>query len=375
MKIVLIANTSWYLYNFRSNLIAALLAQGHQVSCLAPFDGYSEKLETLGAEYSTWAISGRGKNVFKELVACTRLFSILKSIGPDWVLTFTVKCNLYTGLCSRLLSMKQIANISGLGEIFDKDGAATFLRNAFYKYCLARTDWVFFQNNDDMKLLAQDKGLVDRRRCSRIPGSGVDLKRFYCSFDEQGDKSKRRTFLIYGRLVPQKGFDLFLEAARRLQASQARRARFLVMGAVNEERKESQDLYAKITAFDQSGVIEYVPWQDDVLQVVHQADVVVLPTRYHEGVPRTLLEGMACGKPLIATNWKGARDAVAHGENGFLIKADDFEGLVECMERFICMDNDKIKKMGIKSRAMAEELFDEQTVLARYLEKIDGMET
>jgi len=370
LKIVVIANTSWYLFNFRKRLIQELKRKGHRVYCISPYDAYVQNLLDLGAKYRPWKVSARGQNVIQELSSCVRLFFILRKIRPDYVLTFTVKGNLYTGLCSHFLFYKQIANISGLGEIFEDHGKLSILRDGFYRCGLSRAKWVFFQNNEDLDLIVHTKAIVDPARCSRIPGSGVDLDKFQNHNSVTSRDLTKRIFLIYGRFVPKKGFDLFLQAARYLRNTYSDKVEFLVMGSKYSTIQDSEDLFQKILAYHRDGIIKYLEWSDDVLPILHQSDVIVSPTQYHEGVPRTLLEGMACGKPLITTDWKGARDTVDHGENGFLFKPGDCRGLIDCMTRYIEMSRDKLLTMGEASRNKAESEFNEEAILKSYFDQI-----
>ena len=150
MKILFVSNTSWYLYNFRKNLIRTLQEKGHKISAIAPSDSYVDKLVRMGVKHYPLSLSQRGINPFREITTCIHLFHMLKSIRPDIALTFTIKCNLYTGLCCRFLKFDQIANISGLGEAFDKKGLISNIVSFFYKLALSKSKCVFFQNNEDL---------------------------------------------------------------------------------------------------------------------------------------------------------------------------------------------------------------------------------
>lgn len=368
MKIVISANTSWYLFNFRKNLIRAIIQEGHQVYVIAPPDDYVNKLLQLGVEYYPLHLSQRGMNPFMEILLCIKLFRLLKKIQPDIALTFTVKCNLYFGLCQRLLKFKQISNVSGLGEVFEKKGLLSLLVSQFYKFALVDSRHVFFQNCEDMEFLLNDH-ILPEYLCTRLPGSGVDLETFHPVLSFQSNKP--RIFLIFGRIVPKKGYDLFIRAAQNMHLDKHQTAEFWIMGIVDNSRSESKILFEKIMEMHKKGVIRYLPPTDDVTSVLSQVDVVVLPSTYNEGVPRSLLEAMAYGKPIVTTNWKGCRDTVEHGVNGYLIQPDNLVELEYYIRKLSGISDKALYEMGQASREKAETEFDENLILSNYLQKID----
>jgi len=371
MKVAIVANTSWYVYNFRRNLIKLLQAKGYEVHVIAPVDDYTDKLVQLGVKHYPIDLSQRGVNPFRELISCVRLFRLFRAIRPDLVLTFTVKCNLYTGICRRFVKFQQIANISGLGEAFDKKGLVNYIVSLLYKFALSKSKRVFFQNEEDRQAIIKH-GLLPECLCKCIPGSGVDLNAFRPALSFA--RSNPRKFLMLGRLVPKKGFDLFMKAAEQVHLKYKHRAEFWIMGIEDKSRKESKALLEQILSLQKRGIVKYLAPRDNVVSVLHSIDVVVLPSKYHEGVPRTLLEAMACGKPIITTNWKGCRDTVDHGVNGYLIRVGDCQVLERCIIELIHAPHKQLEKMGIASRKKAEEQFDERDVLRAYMNEIDNQD-
>ena len=363
MRIVLCANTSWYLYNYRRNLINALRQRGHEVSAIAPPDEYSDRLRALGVAWHPLAMRQNGTNPLEEAATLRDLSRRLRQIQPDALLTFTVKCNLYAGLLNRR-RFCHLANVSGLGELFDRQTLLTRLVRRLYKIAFARARTVFFQNREDLATFLKH-GLIPPERAERLPGSGVDVSAFMPSPDYQ--PGTPRTFLMFGRLLPKKGYDLFLQAAERLPD-----ARCWILGIPDPRRADSRALFEQIQARHARRVITYFPATDNVLPLLRQADVVALPSSYHEGVPRCLLEALACGKPLITTDWKGCRDAVEHGQNGLLIPPNDVDALTQAMTFFCRADAGTLLKMGEFSRRKAEREFDEQQIIMRYLNALDG---
>jgi glycosyltransferase involved in cell wall biosynthesis len=175
---------------------------------------------------------------------------------------------------------------------------------------------------------------------------------------------------MFGRVIPKKGYNLFLEAARRIKQESSNKAEFWILGIQDTSRRESIELFRKILAYHDQKTITYIPPTDDVIPLIQQAHVIVLPSHYNEGVPRSLLEAMACGKPLITTDWKGCREAVDNGINGYLIKKEDLSSLIQAMKFFIHAQNDILYNMGMASRRKAEKEFDETIIISKYLAEI-----
>lgn len=366
MKIVIIANTSWHVFNYRKGLIKFLQKEGHEISVFASHDDYVNKLTQLGVKHFTLPITQRGTNPFSEIKLLIKLLQLLRNTRPEVVLTFTIKCNLYTGICRNLVKFIQIANISGLGEAFDKKGILNYIISLLYKFAMARSKAVFFQNNEDMQTMINAK-LLPGNLCRRIPGSGVDLS-LYCFASPP--KNSPRIFFMFGRLLPQKGYDLFMKTAKEIYLREKRCAEFWIMGIIDNSRKESKMLLEQILSYQKQGIVKYLPPSDDVIAVLRQVDVVVLPSKYNEGVPHSLLEAMACGKPIITTDWKGCRDTVEDGVNGYLVDVNNFNALLQCVLKLANAPDEQLEKMGRMSRLRAEEKFDENIVFKAYKAEI-----
>ena len=366
MNILLCANTAWYIYNFRQNLMRALQREGHAVSVAAPPDQTVPQLTALGVRYLPLRMHQTRKNPLAELLTLTQLCQIIRRVQPDVVLTFTIKCNIYVGWLARWGRYAQIANISGLGEAFNAPGLLHTGVCALYKFAFRHTPTVFFQNQADLETFAR-RGLVQRTACMRLPGSGVDLTRFTPA---PLPSRPQRIFFMFGRLLPQKGYDLFLQAACRLKTRFGAAAEFWILGIEDRARPESRRLLQDILSAQAQQIVTFLPAVADVVPILQQADVVVLPSQYHEGVPKSLLEALACGKPIITTNWKGCRETVEVGRNGYLIEPGDARALENALELLLHADENALRAMGHFSRIKAEREFDERTVIAQYLTAI-----
>jgi glycosyltransferase involved in cell wall biosynthesis len=368
MRVVILYNSSWYVFLLRRNLVSSLQALGHEVTVIAPVDRYTERVKQMGVSFLPISIDGAGRSPVGEVRTLRSINRALKTARPHAVLSFTVKCNLYAGLCRRFLEFKHIANVSGLGELFDLNSRLKRAAELLYRIALGRTNVVFFQNEQDKDLLVKN-GAVDCARSRVIPGSGVDLELF--TADLRMPRSPR-AFLMFGRLLPKKGFDHFIDAAREARRRLGDEVAFWVMGAADPQRVESLELLERVTRAHEEGIIRYLQSTDDPLPTIKESDVVVLPSTYNEGIPRSLLEALACGKPVITTDWKGCRETVEDGRNGYLVKPGDTHSLVHAIENLALKSPEHLLELGRNSRALAERRFDEKIVIETYREALEA---
>lgn len=363
MRIVILYNTSWYVYLLRRNLIARLQEAGCEVFVVAPRDTYSDRLTQLGVRYLPIPLDPGSTSPLKELKTLVAILRVVRDLKPDAVLSYTIKCNLYTSLVKRFVPFHQVANISGLGSAFDKRGPMRVIANILYRVGLHSTEDIFFQNREDLAACVRSS-LVNPRRCTVIPGSGVDLLAFTPSPRKH---NRPRTFLMFGRLLPQKGYDLYLNVALRAREEFGDSSVFWILGKPDFERSESIALYHRIMRAHAVGSVRYLQSSDEVRPILSEADVVVLPSTYNEGIPRSLLEALACGKAVITTDWKGCRETVEHERNGYLTQPHSEDSLYDAVRTMITCDEHTLKEFGDASRARAESLFDEEIVLNAYL--------
>ncbi len=373
MKILLFGNSTWCLYNFRAGLITSLRSRGCEVIALAPTDPTYDNqeiiknIEDLGARFIEVPLLARSKNPLTEISSIFKILKIIKEIRPNVVLTFTIKCNLYTGLCRKFYPCRQIANVPGLGEVFSKRDWAYKIVCLLYKIAFKDMAGAFFQNREDLNFCAEN-ALIDPKIGKLIPGSGVNLKNFVPQVSKNSDEPI--VFLMFGRLLPQKGYYKFLDAARHLTAKYPKKVEFWVLGIEDKNRPQSGMLLNKIKEFARLGVIKHFESLVDVRPILSKADVVCLPSSYNEGIPRSLLEAMAEGKAIITTDWKGCRETVDPGVNGVLVEPGSQSSLETAIEDMIALGHDEIFEMGLNSRRIVEERFDEDLVIQAYLSEI-----
>jgi glycosyltransferase involved in cell wall biosynthesis len=355
------ANTTWYVVNFRSRLIESLIDQGWRVVVLSPPDRHVERLAALGAEHVPLTLDNAGTNPLRELGTLWRIRKALTRIKPSVVLTFTPKINIYLSLVARTLGVPVIANISGLGRAFVSGGWIEKVSRALYGVALRWPSTVFFQNEDDRAIFIK-AGLVDADRTHRLPGSGVDVDRFSPRPKPQAGPFQ---FLLVARLLWDKGVGEFVEAARIVKARHPD-VEFALAGFLDVDNPSAVPRSA-VEEWEREGVIRFLGSFDDMVPVYAQADCVVLPSYYREGVPRSLLEAASMGKPVITTDSVGCRDTVEDGVTGFLVPPRNSGALGAQMLALFDQNDAGRAAISAASTLRIRQIFDEKIVLNAYI--------
>lgn len=371
LRIAVVANTSWYLYNFRRNLIRALAADGH-VLCAVGGDGeYAGRMRADGIEHREVVFNGSGTQPLDELRTALALRRVLVRERIDLVLSYTPKGNIYAALALAGRPAAQIMNISGLGMAFARDGLLATVVRTLYRLALRKARWVFFQNDEDMAQFTA-AGLVPSSRASRLPGSGVDLQAFAPLPGPHKDRADDGDlFLMVARLLWDKGIAEFVDAARQVKEHHPA-TRFRLLGALAPGHSAGVPK-ATVQDWVAAGVIEYPGSVHDVRPHLAAADCVVLPSVYREGVPRSLLEAAASARPVIATDSVGCRDAVDDGVSGYLCKPRDAADLARQMLRLLALPDAERRAMGAAGRAKMEREFDEARVIDAYRQRVRAL--
>jgi glycosyltransferase involved in cell wall biosynthesis len=360
MKIAIVINTSWNIYNFRMNFIRTLQSQGHEIHTVAPPDEYTRLLVESGCIHHNVRMDSRGANPIKDSALIVELWSIYRKIKPDVILHYTIKPNVYGTLAATLLKIPVVNNVCGLGTVFLKDNLVSAVAIFLYRVSFRFAKKVFFQNGDDMALFLKKK-LVPEEVAELIPGSGIDLKRFHPSTFR---RNKDFTFLLISRLITDKGVLEYIQAVKSLK-SKGYSAKFQILGAKDPKHKRGIKLKV-IDGWIKNGTIEYLGTTHDVRQFIRNADCVVLPS-YREGTPRTLLEAASTSKPIIATDVPGCHHVVTHNVNGLLCKIKDSDDLAEKMIAMSNFDDETLKRFGENGRKKMEHEFDESFVISKYV--------
>ncbi|MGQ9465425.1 MAG: glycosyltransferase family 4 protein, partial [bacterium] len=369
LKIVLSANTTWYLYNFRLPLVKELLRRNYQVFALSPTDKYVNYLKELNVRHIDIKIKRSGINPLEDILLLARFIQIYKRYQPDLVHHFTIKPVIYGTIAAKTVGIKYIFNmIPGLGYVFIdaslKKRLVQLVTKNMYKQALKFSNHVFFQNADDYNYFLKHR-MVPLERASIVPGTGVDTEK-YKPVAKKSKIDGKIIFIFSGRLLWDKGVGEFISAARLLK-KKYNNIDFWLAGPVDLQNPKGI-LPEQLNQWQQEGIINYLGMTDNIEQYLHKADVIVLPSFYREGIPLSLLEGAACGLPIITTDSVGCREVVTDGKNGFLVPIKDPDALAQAMEKFI-LKPDLVTEMGNESSKIAKEKFDSKKVVNLILQR------
>jgi len=368
---LLVAGFADSLLNFRGSLIKSLLARGYDVHVAAPGLPVGQsmrlRLEDMGIVVHDIRLRRTGLNPFIDIFAFLDLLNIIRQVRPEAVLSYTVKPVIYGSLAGFLLGVpKRFALITGLGYLFQGESAG-FKRRVvrmagvlLYRFALSNVEKVFFQNPDDLALFRSLNIVSSTAKTCVINGSGVDTN--YFSVTPLPSKLK---FLMIARLLIDKGVREYVEAARLVRMKHPDIS-FGLVGWIDDN--PSAIKLSELDAWVASGIVEYLGKLDDVRPAISECSVYVLPS-YREGTPRTVLEAMAMGRPVITTDAPGCRETVIEGENGFLVPVKTVEELANAMLRFV-ENADLVFSMGVKARHVAEVKYEVGAVNALMLREM-----
>jgi glycosyltransferase involved in cell wall biosynthesis len=361
--IAISANCAWNLVNFRKPIISALIRLGWKVVAIVPMDEFAPELTRLGVEVHPLAMNPRGLSPLGDSRLLLGYYRALRRIKPTIFLAFTAKPNIYGSAAAAWAGISSINTISGLGTGFLSGPLLQTLIKRLYRWGLRQSHRVFFHNEHDMKLFVGSR-IVDNRQAAVVKGSGVNLHDF-APVEDSGHREAPLTFLFIGRLLKDKGLREFIAAAAEVKREQS--AMFQVIGSLeNHPKAVAADV---VTDAVESCHIELLGCTADVRPFIASADCIVLPS-YREGLPRVVLEAAAMGKPTIAADVPGCRDAIVAGVTGLLCEPRSARSLAKAIREFAAMPPEERVAMGLRARTKAEQEFSEDGVVAAYLETI-----
>lgn len=368
-KLILFANTDWYLYNFRRSLALMLQASGFDVLLISPPGVYGQKLRDLGLHWQALPMDRRSLNPLREFILLWHLQRLFRREQPALVHSFTIKCAVYGSLAARMARVPaRVSAVAGMGYIFASNAPkARLLRPLVRLLMRASLDGanarLVLQNPDDVALFRR-AALVRSDRIRLIRGSGVDCQRFQ-AHDRVRDPTAPLRVLLAARLLWDKGLTEYVAAARMLRA-EGRTIIFLLAGDPDPGNPAAV-LEATVRAWVEEGMVDWLGHVDDMPALLTSVDVVVLPTFYREGLPKTLIEAAACGLPLVTTDVPGCREVVTDGVDGLLVPARDATSLARAIAR-LQDDPALARRLGTAARAKALAEFDERVVNAATLD-------
>lgn len=364
-KIAFVHNAMWEMYNFRGELLQELKAKGYEITVICPPDDKNAHYFTdLGIKLLTVPMSRKGTNIKEDLQLVKNLFKVYKKEKFDLVFHYTIKPNIYGTLAAKLAGLKSIAITTGLGYVFLHNNITSLIAKFMYKFSLAFANEVWFLNDDDMNIFL-DKDLITERQAFKLPSEGINTKRFVPK--EKNRKDSKTVFLMIARVLYDKGFNEYLEAAKLIKA-QRNDVEFQLLGAIDSGNPSGVPQSVVEDAVS-DGFINYLGTTSDVLPIIREADCMVLPS-YREGISRVLMEAASMEKPIIATNVTGCREVINDGETGFLCKVKSPVDLANKMAKIICMTEKEKLVMGQKGRVKVIEEMDLEKIIDIYDYKI-----
>lgn len=353
-RVLILANFSGGLYDFRNEFVEALLAE-HEVYISLPDDVKTKELRTEGARIVKTPIHRRGMNPLEDIKLYLGYRRLMKKLQPDLVITYTIKPNIYGGFCARRLKIPYIVTITGLGGAFDKNKLFVRLIVGMYRAGLKKAECVFFQNEENKNIFR--KYCIGGKKDRLVMGSGVNLERHSYEPYPEGEETH---FLFVGRVMKERGILEFVAAARKLHSD---KVFFDILGACDEDYQEMLD------ALEQEGVIHQLGFHTEVHPYLTKASAVIVAS-FHEGMSNTLIEAAATGRPVIASNISGCKEAFEEGKTGFGFTPGNAEELTAVLNRFLELPYERRSEMGREARTKMEREFDRKSVTASYMDEV-----
>lgn len=352
-KVLILANNDVGLYKFRKELIEELL-KDYEVYISLPYGNFVNDLINIGCNFIDTTIDRRGINPINDLKLICQYKRLVKKICPDIILSYTIKPNIYGAYVAKKRNIPVFANITGLGSAVENGGLLQKITVLMYKFAFSKIQTVFFQNKENMQFFEDKKIAVGKHKL--LPGSGVNLQHFK-PLKYPDDKTTE--FVFISRIMKEKGIDQYLEAAKYIR-NKYPNTRFHICGFCEEDYEDI------LKEYQNQGIIIYHGLLDDVRKILKITHCTIHPTYYPEGMSNVLLESCACARPIITTDRSGCKEIVDDGINGYIIKQKDSNDLIDKIEKFLNLDYEDKKLMGLYARNKVESEFDRNIVVNIY---------
>ncbi len=353
-KILILANFDGGLYKFRKELIAHLIAQGHDVTISLPNGDLVAPLVQMGCTFIDTPVDRRGINPKTDRILMKKYQDIVNDVAPDLTITYTIKPNIYGGMACQKAHVPYAINITGLGTAFQKKGLLKTLVIWLYRKACKQVDMVFFENSKNRDTLLE-YGIVKKDRTYVLAGAGVNLEEY--PLTDYPKEEEKIHLLFIGRMMKEKGIEELFDAMEEL----AKVRDDVVLDLVGFYEEDYAD---RIKALESKGLVIYHGYQEDVRPFIAKSSVFVLPS-YHEGMANTLLECASMGRPLLTSNIPGCMEAVEEGAggNGLLFQVQDAIDLYDKIVTFLNLPYETRRAMGLKSRQLMAQKFDKKKVV------------
>lgn len=358
LRIGIVANTTWNIYNFRRNVIRKLLSQEMDIFILSPIDEYIKYQDEFPdvTHIPLNKLKRNSTNPIHDIQLTKELKSLYTENKLDFVIHYTVKPNIYGGVAAHQCNIPSIGIVTGLGYAFIQGGMIEWITKFLYRNSLKHHKKIIFENIEDRELFIEEK-LIKAEQGVSIKGCGVDSE--YFKPRKNGALTDKTIFTFIGRLLYDKGLMEFVNAAKKIRENYPL-AEFWIIGNLDPENPAAVSEQELQTWID-SGEIHYKGFQPDVRAYIAESDCIVLPS-YREAIARTITEGMSMERPVITTDTAGCREAVDPGVNGYLVPIKNVNALARAMEDFIHTDELARKAMGKSGRKKVLNEFDDRLI-------------
>lgn len=364
-KLFIVVNVDWFFLSHRKDIALSAQENGYEVTVVTKDTGRKSTIEALGLKVIDLPMNRSGQNIIEELYTCWFLYRLYRREKPDIVHHVGLKTILWGTLAAKLAKVYGVVNaVSGLGIFFSEENTSLVskllprvLRFSHHRKNLA----VIFQNEEDKGLFLKNR-IIKEEQAFMIKGSGVDLNQ-YCYTPEQ--ESKKIKVLLTARMIVEKGVFVLVDAALKLKEKYRDKVEFLLCGGLDDNPKAIKE--EELKAVCDGGYIQWLGYRTDVLKLLKSCHIVAFPSYYKEGLPKSLIEAAAVGRPIVTTNSIGCKETVVDGYNGYLIPVKDSDTLAEKLN-LLFEDENLRQNMGRNSRILAEKDFSIENVIHRHLE-------
>ena len=361
----IVVNVDWFFLSHRKDLALNAQKAGYNVTIVTKDTGKKKEIEALGLKVIDLPMNRSGQNLIEELRTCWFLYNLYRRENPDIVHHVGLKTILWGTLAAKLANVHGVVNaVSGLGVFFSEENRSIIsrvlpkvLRFSHHRNNIA----VIFQNDEDKSLFLKHR-ILKESQAYKIKGSGVDLKQ-YSYTPEPGEG--RIKVLLTARMIVEKGIFILTDAAMKLKERYQDKVQFLLCGGLDDNPMAIKENELRVVC--DGDYIQWLGYRTDVLDLLKDCHIVAFPSYYKEGLPKSLIEATAVGRPIITTNSIGCKETVVDGYNGYLIPIKDSDTLTDRLS--ILFENRDIRqKMGQNSRNLAEKDFSIDDVIAKHLE-------
>lgn len=366
-SILFVDNSTRCFYVFRLSVAKAFIDMGYKVYVLSPepYDYYSDRIKETGAIHIPYKLHGKFSPL-GDLKLLIKYWRTYKEINPDFLVHYTIKPNIYGSIAAKFSGIPSISIVPGTGSVFKNKGIVSKIVLWLYKCAFKYPRKIWVLNEDDYNAFLS-YNILNKKQLEILPGEGVDTV-----FFKSASIYKRHSpfvFLYMGRMLREKGVEYIARASKMLREKGEYDFEVHLLGLVDGLSKDVISM-EEIKGWEQEGLLKFLGSVSDVRKNIENADCVLLPTFYGEGVPRSLMEACAMERVVLASNNVGCRDVVENGYNGFLCESQNVQDLANKMEYILSLPEERLKQMGKNGRKKVLEKFREEIIVKYYLDEI-----